>query len=194
MKKLLTGIVFTAIASAQWVDVQTAYKPKDNVPTTRIEAGMTRNRFNTYGFLDFDGTMNKSYPRNAYLQTRASYELFKGVNAVAEMNVGTDFADTIRFGALYSPKLKDNFTVVKFYPAETTGKKGTQIDAYSVQYIGKFAPSVLVNYNVKPKTTYMELELEYKFSKHVTAYTQMRGFGTPTHPRLQPLFGLKFRR
>ncbi len=185
-----------------WMNISPSYALRREVTTTRIEGGtQVTLHANVYGFADLDSALDdKTDIQSAYAEVRAAYDLgelsdsLQDVHLLAEYNGGTGIEDTLRFGIGYTPHFADgNFTLLKVLPFETQGSYGPQVGLFTSQQITKdLGVSLLIDYNIDPKTIYGEAELNYRLGNDFSIFLQSRGFGTADHFDVEPVIGVRY--
>ncbi|MFH1770343.1 MAG: hypothetical protein ABH828_02185 [archaeon] len=174
MKKLITIALMAAlclnpIKADSWLKFRGSRSNNTTLLTAEAGSNIT-NRLETYGFADAE-------EKNICAESRLTYNVGK-TKLISEYNGGTGYKDAIRLGFAFKPNLgKNNFTFVKLFPFESTGKKGPQVSMFTSQDMGKIDASLLVDYNISPGTVYVEPTLDLKLGKNYNAFIQGRSFG-----------------
>lgn len=192
-----------AKADGLWGNIQPAYNTEAEHATVRLEGGAKLPyRLSTYGFMDFDATKeHKADVENVYVEGRLNYSLggihekLARFGVTAEYNGGNGMEDIVRLGVSSTPPIgHGNFTFIKFYPCETSGRVGPQASFFSEQDIGKrLSLNALADYNLDPRTIYLELGADVKLTDHLKVFGQGRGFG-PIGGIVEwvPIVGMKY--
>lgn len=173
----------TSCARTQgWSNVQPAYNARQNALTVRVEGGTDiTDKLNCYAFLDADtAEKNSADLENFYGEARVAYALNDVFRVAVEYDCGNNCKDLARVGLTITPKTgKRNFTMLKFWPVETSGQKGPQVCIYSSQKLtDKLSASMTAEYNIDSRTLYLEPELRFKPNDQFFAFLQGRGFGS----------------
>ncbi len=186
-KKVVAGGVLTAAllasscAPESWSNVQPAYKPRQNTPTVRVEGGTKSGRVSFYSFIDMDPVQDNSADMESfYGEARVAYALNDVWALAVEYDAGNNCDDLARAGVVITPKTwKGNFTMLKYYPVETTGNKGQQLCAYTSQAITDKVDAILTaEYNFRSRTLYLEPEISFKPNERCAVFVQGRHFSS----------------
>ncbi len=207
-KKTLISIIAAALLAGcasqnkPWMNISPGYAPKREVSTVRVEGGtQVTPTTSIYGFTDLDSSpQDKTDLNSSFAYLRAMQDLgavhssLKDVQLVAEYHGGTGIEDTLRFGVGYTPHIADgNFTLLKYLPFETQGSYGPQVGLFTSQQItDELGASLLINYDLDPKTIYGEAEINYKFADNFSMFLQGRGFGAANDFDIEPVIGIRY--
>lgn len=196
-----------AYAGEGWFATKAAYDPNEEKSIITVEGKQNiTDHISLYGFLDTLSQQKKPLEFEEYYgEARANYtlgqicEMLDHAGAAAELNTGNEITDTIRLGVTYNPKLwNGSFVFLKAFPYETSEEKGPQLSAYVSQDFNAGFPataSLLVDYNVEPRTTYVEGTLEVEIMKHIRLFAQGRVFSKLREideADVEPYIGVKF--
>lgn len=206
IKKITAGLAFIfalyssspALAEDGWANIQPAFNTRANHAILRMEGGSNiTDKLSCYGWFDADAASEKPCDfENFYGEGRLTYKINNILGIAAEYNGGNNCKDTVRFGITITPKTnKKNFTMFKYFPYETTGKKGQQLCLFSSQKLTpKLGASLIIDYNLDKKTWYVEPELNYKLNNNSTMFTQGRSFGSiDDKMEFSPIFGIRYK-
>jgi hypothetical protein len=194
---LLTELSTPDIKAEGWANIQPAYDTKAKHATVKLEGGTKiADNVSTYGFLHLDATKEKPTDlENFYGELRTAYSVTDILGLAAEYNGGNGTEDTIRLGITITPNLgKNNFTMLKFFPYETSEKKGPQWGLFTSQKLtDRIGASLLLDYNTNNRTLYVEPQISVELTKKLTGFLQGRHFGSIDDKiELAPIIGLKY--
>lgn len=187
IKKIFMGLCGFALAASMSCglarsdssNVQIGYNTRAKALTTRIESnGELSDRLSYYGFLDADATQESPADLESfYGELRLMTPVTDALCLAAEYNGGNSMEDLVRLGVGYSPRLgENNFTFLKFYPVETSGKKGMQFSVYSRQKLGsRLNASLWADWDISQSMLLCEPELEYRLGNGLIGYTRAKG-------------------
>lgn len=202
---LSLALAVPSVASAGWMNVQPAQNLKQDHAVMRLEGGADLSkRLNLYAFGDFSASKEKPKDfESFYAEARLGYSLsklsekLKGLEVAVEYNGGSDMKDLVRCGLVFKPELdKKTFALLKYLPKESTGEKGAQASLYAEREIfNRVFGSVLIDYNLKPKTVLGEFEANVKLTDKLKVFGQARGFNKAKDLRktqFEPVVGIKY--
>ena len=172
-------------ASGDWATFKAAYCPKYEHAMLVLEGKhFATPQLSVYGFLEATGTTERPTDfEDFYGEVRLNQSLgsldahLKRIGIAGEGNGGTDMADFIRFGLTYTPPTpQGNYTFIKWYPIETDGERGSQVSIFTEQSISsKFKGSLLVDYNVRPAKSYVEMAVNLLLNDKMSFRLEGRG-------------------
>lgn len=191
-----------AFAADNWATLQPAYNTHQQTPTVRLEGGSTLvDNLTFYAYGDLDTVQKKSANLETfYSEARFGYflsrvhDVLSSLGIATEYNGGTGLDDLVRFGIVYTPQLADgNFTLLKIYPAETSGTAGPQVDVFSSQrFTDWLTASLLIDGNIKPRVVYSEPEIDLTYNNAALFGQGRVVWQLGKRPDVQPVVGVKY--
>ncbi len=212
VKKISIGIALASVLTGcatfsprnNWLNIQPAYNFEAQHRTVRLEGGTNLTKdLSVYSYSDIDATKEKPTDfESFYNETRLNYllrpidERLKEFGLAVEYNGGTGTKDVLRFGLTHTTKVGDgNFTLLKFYPIETSGDLGMQVGLYTSQKLtDRLKANLLVDFNLKLRTIYAEPEIDIDITDILKLFCQARismETDKPKNAEISPVIGLK---
>lgn len=182
-KKMLKKIGIIGLISAEALnaaanagEIKAAFNPNDKKGIVTVEESRKiSDDISCYGFADFETNAHTS---SLYGEARIFYSMGQNLGLIGEYNGGTGYADTLRLGIGLKGSIgKNNFTLLKLLPFETTGQKGPQISLFTSQNIGSLCLSVLADFNAQKGTIYLEPTATMRVNDELYLMFQGRQFG-----------------
>ena len=182
-----------------WANAQGGYKADEKQLTVRLEGGSSHNYgISSYAFMDLDAVKPGADLENVYAEGRIMKSLdfiLPGLKAMVEVDVGNSMRDFVRYGASLTPDLGNgNFTQFRWCPATSQEGVGSQVTIYTSQEIlPGLTASMLVDYNLRPNTIYVEPRIDLKLTEQVAGFFMGRGFGEVNgRIDVKPVVGLQY--